>query len=213
MEQGTILPSSFFYTGVTENLVSADQGWKGHINYLAWPRQTHVGQYFDVHNLQKTGKHTFALLPAGTHHLDVSTYTIPLTLVHVIDPVDASKSGYYVVTAVNRITDADAYIEVRWSKDPDSVPKNEIALTGALFIDERKLLKEISATTMLVLEKVEGHYERVGVCTIMSQQLKTMPASVRASSNNTVIVECWQHLDLRMQHWQQIAERQRILIG
>lgn len=188
-------------------------GWKGHINYLAWPRQTHVGQYFDVHNLQKTGKHTFALLPAGTHHLDVSTYTIPLTLVHVIDPVDASKSGYYVVTAVNRITDADAYIEVRWSKDPDSVPKNEIALTGALFIDERKLLKEISATTMLVLEKVEGHYERVGVCTIMSQQLKTMPASVRASSNNTVIVECWQHLDLRMQHWQQIAERQHILIG
>ncbi|KAF3053961.1 hypothetical protein E8E11_011977 [Didymella keratinophila] len=134
-------------------------GWKGHINYLAWPRQTHISENFDVHNIQRTGKYTFALLPT----------------VIVNDPVGKLKSGYYVVAAVDEFT--EAYIEVRWSKDPDSVLKNGIAVTGALFIDERKLLKELSSTTMLVLEKGENHHERVGICTIVSRQLKTMPAS------------------------------------
>lgn len=186
-------------------------GWKGHINYLPWPRQTHVGEYFDVHNLQRTGKHTFALLPAGTHHLDVSTYTMPLTLISVSDTVDASKSGYYATAAVDEST--DAYIEVHWSKDPASMHENGVVLTGALFIDERKLLKEISSTTMLVLEKVGRHYERVGICTIMSQQLKTMPASARNASIDSIVVGDWRYRDVRMQHWQQRAGRQRILIG
>lgn len=186
-------------------------GWVGRMTYLPWPRQKHIGEHFDVHNLEVTGEHTYALTPAGTHFLDVSTYTIPLTLVNVVYTADASKSGYYVIATVDDIT--EAYMEVRWSKNPDTLQKNSVALTGALFIDERRLLKDICSTTVLVLEKMETHYERVAICTIASQQLETMQASARNPSGNTMTVEHWQHLDVRMQHWQQKAERQRILIG
>jgi hypothetical protein len=77
--------------------------------------------------------------------------------------------------------------------------KRGITLLGALFIDERKLLKEMSSTTILIFEKGESYYERVGICTTMSQQLKTMQAPVHISSSNIIIVKHWQHLDVQTQ--------------
>jgi hypothetical protein len=47
---------------------------------------------------------------------------MPLTLISVSDPANALNSGYYVTVAVDEST--DAYIRVKWSKDPASMHGN-----------------------------------------------------------------------------------------
>ncbi|KAF2632946.1 hypothetical protein BU25DRAFT_86537 [Macroventuria anomochaeta] len=186
-------------------------GWAGRIDYLAWPRQTHIGEHFIVHNLQAAGHAKFALTPTGTHYLDVTTSTIPLALVDVKCPVDTTQNGYYAVARLDANT--EAYVQVHWSRDPGSIRREGSTLTGALFIDERKLLKEISSTTSFVLEGNGNRYERIGSCTIFSMQLKTLPDTVRTMSGSSVIVKSWEYKEVRMQEWQKRATRERILIG
>lgn len=189
-------------------------GWVGRVNYLNWPRQTHIGENFNVHNLQATGRNTFALTPAATLYLDVTTFTIPFALVDVKYPEDATKNGYYLVAALDDTT--EAFVElplVHWSRDPAGIHRNKTPLTGALFIDERKLLKEASSTTTLILQKLGNHYERMGVCTIVSLGLNTLQTPVRTVTGASMTVKNWEPRDVRMQEWQQRAKRERILIG
>lgn len=200
-------------------------GWAGRIYYSPWPRQTHIGEHFTVHNLQKSEQPSgpaviqldsdatprFALTPPGTRYLDITTYTLPLAFINVSWTHDAPKNGYHVVADLHNGT--EVYAPVKWSREPSEVYQSGSALIGALFITERKIQKPQSSTVVFVLEKHDDCYERIGLCVFPGAKLKIVKASLREASGSVVKVEDWEYADVKMSEWQNMATKQRILLG
>ena len=202
-------------------------GWTGRIYVSPWPRQKHIGEHFVVHNLEVGNSirdhvptnpssafrtlQNYTLRPHGTRYLDVTTSTVPLCLVNVTWSDDVEHNGFHVAIALSK--SKHGYISVKWSRDPDAVKADGRSLRGALFIDERKLLKKRSSTTLFVLEQYGEHFERIGLCTLSGNGVQTVSVADKAASDTGVLVHKWQMEPLEMRDWQQLSTKQRILIG
>ena len=200
-------------------------GWAGRIFYSPWPRQIHLGEHFNIHNLEQSGdidklsaeahllfeakeNPRFSLSPPGSHYLDVTLYTIALVLVDVVWDDDGTRNGYHVAVALR--DDLEVYFPVKWSRDPAEISQSS-PLTGALFISERRIRKPKSSTVVFVLEKHGDHYERIGLCVFQGFKLRVVRSDLRKGSK--VTVNQWAEQHVSMYEWQEMATRQRVVIG